>query len=313
MTDIASYGRFCRGVLAAVWLLGFSGCGLGVLLTAIFYPGEYCQLPGACGESGTLLANFRNWAIAEIQGERSPHFPWHAGAIQRGFAFSAVDGLVLYAATDMGLRVYDGRDFLEPFQTISISDCSSMEDVVVMPDGHVVVSCPPAGRLVKIAPGSSSEVESFQCCQNVEAGFEPRAIALAPDGRLLAGTKQIYAFDGTTGESLGVVVESGVEGATTYDDRIFGPDGNLLVSANPDIGVLEFDGETFEFIRVLIPGGPEGVPHPRALAFDDEGHLFVGGGVTPLVVEFDGKTGEKLGVILESEYVGSIDHMAFRP
>ncbi len=307
-------GRLCRRLAVAGLVLLLPGCGeLAWVALAFWIATDYCEVPGHCGESGTLLANF-GLGISEVGHPygRIPDFPDPVDG-QRGFVFTDDPNMRMFVASDTGLREYDGRVYESLFNIITVPDCSSMEDVVLMPDGTLVVSCPDAGRLVKIDPATSSVIDSFQCCEEVDPRFEPRAIALAPDGRLLAGKRWIYAFDGTTGESLGIIIPAGVGRSGWYDDMLFSPEGNLLVCAYPDVGVLEFDGETFEFLGVLIPGGTEGVPYPKALAFDEEGHLFVGSGVTGFIAEFDAQSGELVRVVLDDYSISTVDHLGFRP
>ncbi len=284
-------------------------------LLGVLFMTDFCDRPGACGASGQLLRSFP-FGISEIV----PQFGEggyinHITVGAEGVAFADTsEGLRLYVAAGDGLRIYDGRTHQTLLDTIVVRECTPMGDVVVLEDGTLIVNCITTGRLVKIDPGRSEVVESYSCCTNQDEPFDPLSLALAPDGTVLAGTREINVFDEATGGFLGVAVEPGVEGATSYNDFTFGPNGNLFVSANPDVGVLQFDGESFEFLGVFVPGGDEGVPMPGALAFATDGNLFAGSTQGTLLLEFDGQTGEQIREVVDEGHPADvISHMAFRP
>lgn len=286
-------GRMLAVLLAVAAVCMVAGCQaiLGVLFT--YQPCNY----GLCGESGQLLQSSRGAedVCVMIEAGGCAPFIWSPHPVE-GFAFAQTPkGLRLYVAGDGVMLDYDGVRSSVLGQTIPIPDCGPLGDVAVSEDGTVVVSCPETGRLARVDPASASVIESFQCCDDADGSFDPNAVAVTPEGAVLAGTSRISVFDGQTGRFLQVAVEEGVEGATSYDDFMYGPNGNLFVAANPDVGVLEFDGQTFEFVRVFVSVESGELFSPvTALAFSDNGNLVVGGGEpwgTIAVLEFNGETG----------------------
>lgn len=232
-----------------------------------------------------------------------------------GLAFGETsEGLRLYVASGEGLQIHDGFVINRLLATVVVPNCRLMGDVVVLDIGSIIVSCSDQAGLLKIDPDALSIEETFSCCEGVGEPFHPVAIALAPDGSILAGTTDINLFDSESGAFIGVAVEAGVLGATSYDDFVWSSDGRLFVSANPDIGILVFDGSTFEFIELFIPGGDEGVPFPKALAFDEDGALFVGSAQGNRLRKFDGQTGDLITEVIPNDDPHSVlSFMAFRP
>lgn len=286
-------------------------CGCDALLITLRSP---CQIPGVCGRRGAILFSSGAIGLLELDTERehsllfTPETP-----IPNGFVFKRTGlALRLYVATDSGLYEHDGLTAGLPLKSIELPDCTRMGDLTLVNDGSFVVTCPVEARLKRLDARSLLADENFACCVDVDEAFEPFAITVRGDGVVLTGRKRIYAFDGINGEPRGLAVDAGVAGAETYDDLIIGPDGDLYVSANPDIGVLHFDGQTYEFIRVLVAGGSEGVPNPAALAFDEDGRLFVGSKTEGTVRAFNLATGEPVGEPIESSFY-PIVFMAFRP
>lgn len=290
---------------------------------AFLFTRTFCDKPGNCGQSGNLLRSFE-FSISEFSsaaGEGGFLSPPQGRVFGLAFAETAA-GLRLYVGTEDGLLVYDGHpqtglfepSHPQPLTTILVPDCESMGDVVVLHGGDVVAVCSQENRLVRIDPVMEDIVSSFSCCDPADDSFDPFALALAPDGTILAGTTAIYAVNAETGDLTGVVIQAGVGGSTTYDDFVFGPNGNLFVSANPDVGILEFDGETFDFLGVFVADNDNGMPIPRALAFGPNGNLFAGSLVGTLLREFAGQTGELVEELVgENGPANLISFMAFRP
>ena len=327
----------CSGVIVTLGA-GLLGCGPsgsfnlpgllyilpGLLDPELFEPPTFLCSEEECGESGNLLwSNIVTTPIVEVISGLSNNFTNPFSVQANGFAFDETDqGLRLYIAAEDGLWIYDGVLPNKLYNTIEVADCGALGDAVVLDDGRVVVSCMDTRRLVKIDPRSLSIVEEFSCCEDAEEPFDPVSLALSPDGStVLAGVEQIEMFDVESGEFLGVAVKAGILAATSYDDFLFGPAGNLYVSANPNVGVLRFDADPFEFLHVFVPAG---VGHTGAsvfgLEFDKNGDLFLSTCCSASlpedvasILKLEGKTGSLIEVVERSSFVVPPHFLNFRP
>lgn len=296
----------------------------GLLDPELFAPPSFLCSEEECGDSGMLLwSNIVTGPIHEVVSGPNRNFTDPFSLKAKGFAFAETsEGLRVYVAAKDGLWIYDGIVPNTPYDRIEVPDCVPLGDVVVLDDGRVVVSCLNSGRLRKIDPESRSIVEGFSCCEEAEEPLDTVALALSPDGSIvLAGVEQIEMFDVESGEFLGVAVDAGVLEATSYDDFLFGPDGNLYVSANPNVGVLRFDADTFELLDVFIPAGVgQTGASVFGLAFDKNGDLFLSTCCSASlpqdvasILKLEGKTGTLIEVVERSSFVVPPHFLNFRP
>ncbi|MBI4718069.1 MAG: hypothetical protein HY763_09715 [Planctomycetes bacterium] len=308
-------------IFGLVGLVQIGACDVARGLVGVeFVRTSDCSRPGTCGASGRLLLSTGLGVVVEAVGDGAGFTPALGDGLRRtrGFAFAETDeGLRLYVATHGGINgliIYDGRNYGQPFEiVITVVGCDAMGDVAVLEGGDAVVSCFDTHRLIRIDPVRRAVVESFSCCDGVDAGFDPDAVTLAPDGTLLAGRSRIYRFDARTGAVLGIVLEGGAHGATTYDDFVFDAQGKLFVSANPNVGVLEVDESRPQVAEIVLPSGADGISDPMALAFDSNGRFFVGSD-EGVIVEFNLATRETVREVFRTPTVGvPIRYMAFRP
>jgi hypothetical protein len=304
-------------VIAIPMILSLTSCtALVGALAGVLFTSRFCDRSGACGVSGHLLRSSA-YGVSEFSprfGEGGFVLPDTGGRVS-GLAFGeTVDGLRLYLATDEGLQTWDGRRPYTLIGSHDVTGCSALGDIVVLEDGDVIVSCPNEQALVRLNPSTGEVDEHFDCCRDVGETFTPIAVARDSAGRLYSGSTEIYAFDTESGETILLAIPGGTLGAETYDDFEFGPNGNLYVSANPDIGILEFDGSTFELLQTIVPGGIGGVPMPGALTFGPDGTLFVSSKEGLALREFDVNTGGLVDEWLRANDAGNrLLFMAFRP
>lgn len=307
------WGRLARGApIAVVALLTLLVAGCPLL--GIWFTWQFCFEPGACGVSGHLLRS-RGYDVFEFApGIGEGPFLGPGGDVRpRGFAFAAhEDDLKLYVGTTAGLQVWDGRQEHRKIADITIPDCLSIGDVLVLEDGDLIVSCSEELRLVRVDAELGSVRQAFDCCSDLP-DFEPSMLARGSNGTVFAGQASIYEVDPDNGEILRRAVAAGVLGATSYSDLVFTPGGELLVSA-PDAGVLRFTPPDWEFVGVLVPADETGVPTPGPLAITPEGNVLVttvtiGG----LLREFNPITGEFIREWRGDDGGFSVTAMAFRP
>jgi outer membrane protein assembly factor BamB len=91
-----------------------------------------------------------------------------------------------------------------------------------------------------------------------------------PDGNLYVGTEpdgSVLRYDGTTGDSMDVVVPPGSGGLNYATGMSFGPDGNLYVNSLQTANVLRYDATTGVFIDEFVPSGSGGLSRPTDRIF----------------------------------------------
>lgn len=304
-------------LVALVFPLSISGCGaIFGALSGLAFTSGYCDSPDACGASGRLVRSYRGNVGEFVTPSREESFiPFVEGGRASGLAFVRhPGGPDLYVRTELGLARYDGKTSSKLLDEIAIPSCGPRGDAISVDDGDLLMSCMASGQIIKIDPQTGESRPEFLCCGEMDGPRDPFALALSPQNLVLAGTSRIYALDPTSGAVVDVVVEAAIEGATSYEDYLFGPDGHLYVSANPGVGVLKFDGSSFELIGLLVAPNDDGIANPGALAFNDAGELYVGGRSGVLLRVFDSQTGRLLREPVQQLDIGdTIDFMIFRP
>ena len=116
-------------------------------------------------------------------------------------------------------------------------------------------------------------------------------------------TWNVLRYDATTGDFIDEMVPKLDGGMNKPYGVVFGPDGNLYVTAGQFAGpgqiqaVLRYDGSTGAFIDEFAGEGE--LVDPRGLIFGPDGDLYVadnsGGSPGGRVLRFDGQTGEYQG------------------
>jgi hypothetical protein len=80
---------------------------------------------------------------------------------------------------------------------------------------------------------------------------------------------------------------------------VFGPDGNLYVSANATDSVLRYDATSGAFLGAFVPAGSGGFDGAAGIAFGPDGHLYVLSVVgAKQALRYDGATGAFLDVFV---------------
>ena len=253
--------------IITLFLLMSTGCG-----------GLAIILPFALdtrGTSGYLLASLGSCIQEYPPDDEFVNGCWFDVEQVRGIAFDQIDDVnKLYVGTLGYLSIYNNVPKPESIIAQIPSTCGQLGDVLVLETGDVIASCPDEGKIVKFNAIELTIDETFNCCDANESDFELSALAIAPDGTVLAGTNGIRRFDPNTGEDLGIIVELS-DGATSYDDFEYGPDGNLYVVANPGIGVVEFDGDTLNQIKAVIRSDDHQLDYVTAITFSPEGDIVI--------------------------------------
>jgi len=191
---------------------------------------------------------------------------------------------------------------------------------------------------------------------------EPQKIVYGPDGNLYLLDEQniddkgccvsdnayaVLRYDGTSGDFMDTFVSPGSSDLNEAKDMIFGPDGNLYITANEIEGndqefcaddqgggaVLRFNGTTGAFMDVFVVNGAgntdgggdddddwERVCEVQALAFTAAGDLLVGNSNDDTsgnhnILRFDGTTGAYIDTFVANNDNGLHDpqYMVFGP
>ncbi len=292
-----------RSFVAFSAMLSLSSCGF------IFVGPPDCLRPGVCGATGRIMTSHPGVGIGELTLDDWEVFVPNFDAQIQSIAFTeTTNGLRLLVASDVGLLDYSGTVYDSLGRTIVVDRCASMRDVAVS-GNFAFVTCPNEHRIAKVDLETGTVVTDFECCEGL-GETEPRTIIVTLDGKLFAGSSKLFVFDSISGENLGLAIGTGIQGAERYDDLVFSPAGNLLVSSNPDVGVLEFDGENLAFLRVLISAGAS-FTQSSGLALALNGNLLVASAAEGTVSEFDMESGAFLQTWLESDI--PIEFIAVRP
>ena len=155
------------------------------------------------------------------------------------------------------------------FDEFQHRDCGMVDACAWTPDATWVVFTDRSGalRVINAATGDTS----WEPPVEQQGWGEIRAVAVSPDGRLLAegGTYRLVVLDITTGE----VVARLEEGGPTVNSCRFSPDGSLLVSGRDD-GVVELWDVASGERHGALTGHGDGV---LCSAFSPDGALLITG------------------------------------
>jgi RNA polymerase sigma factor (sigma-70 family) len=167
------------------------------------------------------------------------------------------------------------------------------------PDGQIVAAAmADKVELVEIATGKPAR----------QFGPGARALALSPDGRLLAsagrkGDKQVHLVNPGTGQEIRVL-DGHTEEVTGV---VFSPDGKIGASASKDKSVRLWDLATGREIRQL--GGTDG--EVLSLAYSPDGVTIVSGDADGTLLLWDVATGKLLAKTLGHK--GAVTSLAISP
>ena len=169
-------------------------------------------------------------------------------------------------------------------------------DVVITPDGRVLVSSAGDDRVVQFAMDGSLIGDLVG--PGVGGLDGPHGLLLPGDGRLLVAsgfTNSVLAFNETTGAFLGVLVAPGAGGLVGPFAMKIGPDGALYVTS--DAGeVLMYNASTGAPLGAFVSSADNGgLTSPRGLVFLPDGPLLVTSYGTNEVLSYDASTGAPLG------------------
>jgi WD40 repeat protein len=143
---------------------------------------------------------------------------------------------------------------------------AQLERVVITPDGKTVVTATYRG--VWIWDLASGEVRARLPPEMVRDGAWPIALAVSPDGRLLAtGAPEVSFWDVATGEHRGSL-------AGVYSEVLtFSPDGKTLAGTGPRRSIVLWDVASRR--RLTLFFGHDN--HVISLAFSPDGRLLASG------------------------------------
>ena len=169
-------------------------------------------------------------------------------------------------------------------------------DIVIRPDGHILVSSGADNRVVEL------DADGAYLGDLVAAGLggivDPAGMLLTSQGTLLVastGTDSVLEYDADTGAALGEFVGSGSGGLNGPLALSYGPNGNLFVSST-DGEVLEYDGSSGAFVGVFVSAADNGgLLWPTSLLFKPNENLLLASNGTNELLEYDAETGAFLG------------------
>ena len=180
-----------------------------------------------------------------------------------------------------------------PMASSPSGSLSSSSDLVISPDGRIMVGDGEADRIIEVDPVTGADLGPF-----VAAGAgglsSPQGMAFGPDGRLfIASGDSVLAFDGQDGSFDGFFVTSGSGGLSQATGLLFIAEGNLLVGTQ-DGRILEFDGTDGTPVRTVVDD-PARLGGTHGLLIRPGGTLLVSSMATDSIEEYDPVSGAHLG------------------
>ena len=177
-----------------------------------------------------------------------------------------------------------------------MSMVSEGQDVVIAPDGRILVSSGGTNR-IQAYDRQANFINDLVPPGSLGMDF-PTGMVILPDGRLLVAsrnTHNILSFDALTGAPLGVFVVAGSGGLTSPHGMTIGPQKHFFVTSDSN-EIIEYSGQDGSFIRVFISASANGgLLKPRDLTFKPDGNLLVTSYGTNKVLEYDGQSGAAMG------------------
>lgn len=204
-----------------------------------------------------------------------------------GVAYSATGTLYVWAQNDGPLVEVDADTgaVIRVAVPENAGGIIQGRDVLLCPNGDVLVAGGSANRVVRFNPTSGAYLGDFVAAGS---GGLLRCFGLAwgPNGNLFVtstDSDEVKEYSGETGAFVRTVVSAGNGGLDQPYDLTFGPDGHMYVSSVSLSGVFKYNGQSGAFLQVLGEGT---VPPARGIAFGPRGNLYVatwtgpsGGGV----------------------------------
>jgi uncharacterized protein (TIGR03118 family) len=247
-----------------------------------------------------------------------------------GVAFGPDGNLYVSSNMNNSILRYDGRtgQFIDAFVPSGFAGLNKPSALRFGPDGNLYVnshgpaSIPDSSAILRFngvtgaplpAPGQSGAI----FVPAGSGGLDQASVGLVfdRDGNLYVNshrTDSVLRFDGVTGEprpapgqSDADFVPAGSGGLMQPSGLVFGPDGNLYVSAHDPSAqhgaVLRYDPTTGAPLPAPEQDGAFFVPidsgtirNPTALTFGSDGNLYVDSRGNSRVLRFDGQTGAPL-------------------
>jgi len=238
----------------------------------------------------------------------------------QGMAFDATgDLLVCSRATDEVLR-YDGASgaFVGVFVSAGSGGLDDPVDMAFGPDGDLYVTSRWTNEILAYDGADGTFLGVFVGDDPATGPDEsgglvwPHAVEFDAGGDLLvsshsATTREVLAYDGSSGAFLGVFVgddpatggvdESG--GLAGPRDLTFGPNGDLYVADEVNDSVLRYDGQTGEFVDEFVAAGSGGLDGPIGLLFDAGDNLLVTSRDTDQVLAYQGPNDVDPGAFID--------------
>ncbi|MCB1215143.1 MAG: DUF4215 domain-containing protein [Deltaproteobacteria bacterium] len=127
-----------------------------------------------------------------------------------------------------------------------------------------------------------------------------KSMTLGPDGNLYIATydstsieSRVLQYNPTTGDFVGVFVDTNEGGLENPAEIAFGPDGNLYVSSYSTDEILRYDSDGVADVAPFVPsGGLDGLDGPYGLSFGPDGNLYVSSFLSSEILRYDGQTGD---------------------
>jgi len=227
-----------------------------------------------CLERGFPMKKHLSWiSLALCLGLSAPAFGTYL--LVNGFFSSNV----LRFDMDTGL-------FVDEFITSSDGGLSFPEDIIIGPDGNLLISSP-SGGIKKYDRDTGDYLGSFA------SFYGARSMAIGPDDDVFVSREAIgiLRFDGWTGAYEGQFTTLPVSshGMLFHNNYLYATD----VYYNK---LYRFDALTGNVVDILISGGR--LNHPEGILIGDDGLLYIANGYTDEILRYNASTGAFVDVFV---------------
>ncbi len=242
--------------------------------------------------------------IIRYNTDGSLHDNFVAAVNPEGVVFGPDQNLYLTGFTQGAVDRFNGDTGNIIGRFISGGNLAGPEGLTFGPDGNLYVLDRIQSAVLRYDGATGVFIDTF--VKSGAGGLTGGgAIAFGPDGNLYltSGTEsqdgsgvknpQVLRYDGNTGKFKDIFVTAGSGGLENPFALLFGPDGNLYISAVTRNSVIRYNGKTGAYIDTFIPSNRGGLSRPTGMAFGPDGRFYVASAFAPTVaiLRYDAKTG----------------------
>ncbi len=278
----------------------FGGPGGNTTATGIYFANQ----PGPCFNDPPFDPDTRNYMDAG----------WPAGHILRNrFTPGQIDRMILYAQLEQFDLIAEAPDVLIDCDGDGLDDPEQILAGNIADDNlnFVPDSCEIFPRADDLLVTGMTQIQNNKIRYFDGATGDYREsmwngmpwvhqLRMGPDGHVyLVTLTVVQRMDLATGRTIENFIDGVLEGAGTFVDLLFEPDGNILVLDNLSWNIRRYDGVTGALIEVFSDISPI-MTSPKYMAWGPDNNILVVGNAVAgsRILEIDATTGALLGSLI---------------